>query len=76
MTGGAALLFGQKFEGDEAVESRVLGLVNHTHPTAQFLQNAVMRNGLSDKRLGFRHVGAILGREPEGVKGRQRPKRP
>src|SRR6476620_587987 len=40
---------GQEFQGYEAVELYVLGLVDNTHPpTAQLLHNAVVRNGLTD----------------------------
>ena len=44
---------GQKLEGDEAVQPRVFGFVDHTHPAAaQLLDDAVVRDGLSDH--GFR----------------------
>src|ERR1017187_849204 len=40
----------KEFEGDEAVQFDVLGLVHDTHSTAaELLNNAVMRDGLSDK---------------------------
>src|ERR1700720_355072 len=40
---------GQELEGDKAVQSGVLGLVDHTHPAAtQLLHDAVVRNGLAD----------------------------
>ena len=36
-------VFGQEFEGDEAVEAGILGLVNHTHTSAaEFFQDAVV----------------------------------
>src|ERR1700719_2073518 len=42
-------IFRQELQGDEATKLRVLGLVNHTHPTtAQLLDDAVVRDGLSD----------------------------
>src|ERR1700728_30070 len=42
-------IFRQKLEGDEAPKLGVLGLVNHTHAAAaQFLDNAVVRDGLAD----------------------------
>ena len=45
--------FGQEFQGDKSVESRVLGLVDHTHPTAaQLRDDAVMRDGLADHAKG------------------------
>ena len=41
-------IIGQELEGDEAAERGVLGLVNHTHPpAAQFLDDAVVRDGLA-----------------------------
>ena len=44
---------GQEFQGDKSVQPGVLGLVNHTHPSAaQFLDDAVVRNGLADE-LGW-----------------------
>ena len=40
---------GQKFERDKTMQPRVFGFVNHTHAAAaQLLDNAVVRNGLSD----------------------------
>jgi hypothetical protein len=40
----------QELQGDKAVQLYVLGLVNHTHPaTAEFLDDAVMRDGLADQ---------------------------
>jgi hypothetical protein len=40
---------GQEFQGDETMQSSILGLVHHTHPpTAQLLDDAVVRNGLAD----------------------------
>ena len=42
-------VIGQKFEGDKAVETHVLGLVDHTHAaTAELLDDAVVRDGLAD----------------------------
>src|SRR5215831_5370288 len=53
---------GQEFERDETAQSRVLSLIDNTHSApAEFLQDAVMRNGLADKRLGVRHLPSILG---------------
>ena len=41
-------LVGEKFQGDEAVQARILGLVNDPHPAAaQFLQDAVVRDRLA-----------------------------
>ena len=40
---------GQKLQCDKPPQPRVFGLVDHAHAAAaQLLQNAVMRNGLSD----------------------------
>ena len=45
----AGNVFGQELQGDEAVQPRVLGLVNHAHPAAaQLLDDAVVRDGLAD----------------------------
>ena len=47
-------ILGQEFEGDEAAEFSVLGLVNHAHAApAEFFHDAVVRDGLSD------HVDAV-----------------
>ena len=52
----AGNVFGQKFQGDEAAEFSVLGLVNNAHaPAAQFFEDAIMRNRAADRRLRFRH---------------------
>ena len=46
-------VIGQKFEGDEAAEFCVFGLVNNAHATtAELLNNAVVRDGLAD-HFGF-----------------------
>lgn len=40
----------------------VLRLVHHTRiPATEFLENAVMRDGLADERVGAWHVEHILG---------------
>ena len=42
-------VFGQEFHGNKAMQRSVLSLVHHTHPpTAQLLDDAVVRNGLTD----------------------------
>src|SRR5262245_42670683 len=52
----------KEFQGDKAVQARVLGLVNHTHTaTTKLLDDAVVRNGLADERLGLRHLTSMLG---------------
>jgi hypothetical protein len=39
----------QKLQRNEAVKGYILCLLNHTHPAAtQFLDDAVMRNGLAN----------------------------
>src|SRR6266576_4427081 len=41
---------GQELQGDEAAKLGVLGLVDHTHSAAaQFLQDAIVRNGLAQQ---------------------------
>src|SRR5207247_258377 len=42
--------------GNKAMQRSVLSLVHHTHPpTAQLLDDAVVRNGLTDKLGGGSH---------------------
>src|SRR5262249_14194439 len=54
-------LVGEEFEGDKAVQADVFGFVHDSHPAAaEFLENAVMRNGLADERLGLRHLASML----------------
>jgi hypothetical protein len=44
------------------VELDVLSLINHTHSAAtEFLNDAVVRDGLADERLRFWHLARILG---------------
>jgi hypothetical protein len=52
-------IVGQEFESNEATEVSVLGLVNNTHPAAaQFLDDAVVRDGLADQpRDGLQSSG-------------------
>jgi hypothetical protein len=41
---------GQEFQGDEAFKLGVLGFVDDAHPpAAEFLDDAVVRNGLADQ---------------------------
>jgi hypothetical protein len=48
----AGYVVGQKFDGDEAVQARVLGLIDDAHAaTAEFLEDAVVRDGLADHVL-------------------------
>src|SRR5262249_16315115 len=52
----------QKFQGDEAMQLHILGLVHDTHSTAaELLDDAVMRNGLAD------HSAEMLGLEVRQV---------
>ena len=45
----AGNIFRQELQGDEAMQPRVFGFVNHAHPAAaELLDDAVMRNGLAD----------------------------
>jgi hypothetical protein len=47
--GGLASIDPKKLVRDEVVEARVLGLLHHGHSaTAQFLDDAVVRDGLAD----------------------------
>ena len=40
---------GEKLEGNKTMETCVLGLVDHTHPTdTEFLDDVVVRDGLAD----------------------------
>lgn len=42
-------IFGQEFQSDESTKFGVLSLVHHTHTAAaQLLDNAVVRDGLTD----------------------------
>ena len=42
-------LIGQKLQSHKAVQSRILGFVDHPHPaTAEFLDQAVVRNDMTD----------------------------
>jgi len=41
-------IFWQELERDATMQAGILGLVDHTHPTAtQFLDNPVVREGLT-----------------------------
>jgi hypothetical protein len=60
----------KEFEGDKAVETSVLGLVNHTHAApAEFLEDSEMRDGLALSGTGIRHGPAILGARIRQVNG-------
>ena len=47
---------GEKFEGDEALEAIVFGLVDHAHATtAQFCEDAIVGALFAEERIGVRH---------------------
>jgi hypothetical protein len=49
-------LVGQELEGDEATKFDILSLIDHTHSaTAEFLDDAVVRDGLTDELRGTAH---------------------
>ena len=49
-------------EGRESIAWRIVN--RHTHPaSAELLDDAVVRNGLADERLGLGHLARILGCE-------------
>jgi hypothetical protein len=51
----------QKFQRDEAAKARILGLVDDTHSaTAEFFDDAVVRDSLADGETGVRHVRQSL----------------
>src|SRR5262249_1536845 len=53
---------GQEFESDLATEPGIFGLVDHTHATApQFLQDAVVRDGLAEHGSASVSFAAIIG---------------
>jgi hypothetical protein len=44
-------MIGQEFQGHEAAQFDILSFVDHTHaPTAELLDDAIMRDGLADHR--------------------------
>ena len=58
-------IVGEKFEGDEAAEARVFGFVDHAHSaTAEFFDDAVMRDCLADEAGRLRHRGRFYGAWP------------
>jgi hypothetical protein len=63
----------QEFQCHEAMKAGVLGLVDDTHPAAaEFFNNAVMRDGLANKRIGAGHAQHILGRDMSQVNAPRR----
>jgi hypothetical protein len=60
--------FGQELQSDEAAELGVFSLVHHTHTAApEFIDDAIVRDGLADQRVGGWHVEHILGCAPRQV---------
>lgn len=54
-------IFGKKLDGDEAAELEVFGFVDDAHPTAaKLVDDAIMGEGLTDKRRRFGHRRDIL----------------
>ncbi len=52
----------QKLQSDEAAQLGVFRFVDHAHPTtAEFLDNAVMRDSLTNERVSAGHVQHMLG---------------
>ena len=48
---GAEGLRGEEFERNRALELRVFGLEDHTHPTfPEFLEDLAMRDGFADQK--------------------------
>ena len=55
-------IIGKEFQRDKAAEVGVFCFVNHTHaPAAEFLNDAVMGDRLSEECVGTRHGAVILG---------------
>jgi len=53
---------GKEFQGNKTVQARVFGFVHDTHAApAELLDNAVMRDGLADERLGLGHLALMVG---------------
>src|SRR5437016_12663654 len=54
------VLIRQKLQSHKSMQSHVLRLVNHTHPAAaELLDDAVMRNGLTDHGSGQCYGGSV-----------------
>src|SRR5207253_3163435 len=66
--------FGQKLEGNEAMQPRVLGFIHHTHTAApELLDDAVVRDGLADHEAETSPVGDEHGSSLPGSSQRARP---
>ena len=54
-------IVGKKLQCYIAVQPHVFGPVHYAHPAlTESVEDAVMRDGLSDERVGFRHSAAML----------------
>ena len=54
--------FGTEPQCHELAKFHVLSFVDHTHSTiAELSEDAVVREGLADERVGIRHSAVILG---------------
>ena len=61
-------MVGEEFEGYEATKIDILGLVDDSHPaTAEFLDDAVMRDRLADHWCEILCLGAAQVNEDEEV---------
>jgi hypothetical protein len=57
----AGEIFGEKFERDETIETRILGLVNDAHSaTAEIFGDAVVGYGAANQRLGVGHARLMV----------------
>ncbi|HXN22563.1 MAG TPA: hypothetical protein VOA41_07460 [Candidatus Dormibacteraeota bacterium] len=57
---------GKEFQGDAAMQARVLGFINHTHTTtADLFQNAVVGNSAADDGGGIGHWAWMLRPAPQ-----------
>src|SRR5262245_49358182 len=63
-------VFGEEFQRNEAVQSRIFGLVDDSHSTAaQALQDAVMRESSAVQRIRAGHLRSILESGARAVNG-------
>src|SRR5438876_10468299 len=66
--------FGQKLEGNEAMQPRVLGFIHHTHTAApELLDDTEVRDGLADHEAETSPVGDEHGSSLPGSSQRARP---
>jgi hypothetical protein len=65
---------GEELQCDVAVQPRIFGLADHTHSApAQLLDDAIVGNGLPDKRVGVRHSAIIVDRPYRRAPGASEP---